>query len=266
MLLAVSHLGVCYGRTAALIDVSLSLAKGEVVALLGPNGSGKSTLLRALLGQLPVSGSIEWHGKSIARWPARELAREVAYLAQIPGWEPQQTVADTLRLGRAPYLRPFGIESKRDIDVIADVTRRLELAELLPRSLETLSGGQRQRVFLARGLVQEPKVLLLDEPNTHLDLKHQVELGQLLVSLARKQGLAVLIASHDLNLAGAFADRLVLLNDGKIAASGTPAQVLRPEVLQPVYGVSLVCLETTAGSAPLVAPIVASQPKKTPNS
>jgi len=261
MLLVVSHLEVSYGRHAALIDVSLTLAAGEVVALLGPNGSGKSTLLRALLGQLPGGGSIEWHGVSIAQWPARGLAREVAYLAQIPGWEPQQTVGDTLRLGRAPYLRPFGIESKRDIEVISEVAHRLELEDLLARPLESLSGGQRQRVFVARGLVQEPRALLLDEPNTHLDLKHQVELGELLVSLARKQGLAVLMASHDLNLAGAFADRLLLLNEGRLVANGSPDEVLRPQVLEPVYGVRLVRMET--GRTPLVAPIVESRTQKT---
>jgi iron complex transport system ATP-binding protein len=259
MLLSVSHLGVCYGRNAALTDVSLALAPGKVVALLGPNGSGKSTLLRALLGQLPASGSIEWHGKPLAKWPPRELAREVAYLAQIPGWEPQQTVGDTLRLGRAPYLRPFGLESKRDIEVIGEVTRRLELEDLLPRSLDSLSGGQRQRVFVGRGLVQEPKVLLLDEPNTHLDLKNQVELGELLVSLTRKQGLAVLMASHDLNLAGAFADRLLVLNEGKLVAAGTPDEVLRPEILEPVYGVSLVRVGTGSARTPLLAPIVAAK-------
>jgi iron complex transport system ATP-binding protein len=262
MLLAVSHLGVCYGRQTALADISLTLAAGEVVALLGPNGSGKSTLLRALLGQLPATGSIEWHDRPLAKWPARELAREVAYLAQTPGWEPQQTVGDTLRLGRAPYLRPFGIESKRDIEVIGEVTQRLELGALLTRSLDSLSGGQRQRVFVARGLVQEPKVLLLDEPNTHLDLKHQVELGELLVSLSRTQGLAVLMASHDLNLAGAFADRLLLLKGGKLAANGTPNEVLRPEILQPVYGVNLMRVETGSRRTPLLVPIVDSDTNK----
>jgi len=243
MLLSASHLGVSYGRNVALADVSFMLDAGEVIALLGPNGSGKSTLLRALLGQLSASGSIQWQGRPVAQWPGRELAREVGFLAQLPVWEPGQTVGETLLLGRAPYLRPFGIESRHDIEVVADVARRLALQELLPRPLESLSGGQRQRVFVARCLVQEPKALLLDEPNTHLDLRHQLELGALLRTLAHEQGLGVLMASHDLNLAGAFADRLILLGQGKLVADGPPARVLDPKVLEPVYGVKLLQID-----------------------
>jgi iron complex transport system ATP-binding protein len=262
MLLSASHLGVSYGRRVALADISLTLEAGEVVALLGPNGSGKSTLLRALLGQLSANGSIQWQGKSVAQWPRRELAREVAYLAQLPAWEPGQTVGETLLIGRAPYLRPFGIESRHDIDVVEDVAQRLELQDLLPRPLESLSGGQRQRVFVARCLVQEPKALLLDEPNTHLDLRHQVELGRLLRSVAREQGLAVLMASHDLNLAGSFADRLILLSAGTLVADGPPAQVLQPKILEPVYGVQLLQINTPDMGIPVIAPIVGSDKSK----
>ena len=142
------------------------------------------------------------------------------------------------------------------MDVVADVVRRLDLRELLARPLESLSGGQRQRVFVGRCLVQEPKVLLLDEPNTHLDLRHQVELGQLLRSLSREQGLAVLMASHDLNLAGAFADRLILLSEGTLVADGPAAQVLQPQILEPVYGVQLLQIDAPGGRVPVIAPIV----------
>ncbi len=264
MLLSASHLDVSYGRHAALADVSFAIAAGEVVALLGPNGSGKSTLLRTLLRQLPSSGSIEWHGRPLAQWPMPELARKVAYLAQLPAWESGQTVGETLRLGRAPYLRAFGVESKHDMKVIADITSRLGLDKLVHRPLESLSGGQRQRVFVARCLIQEPEALLLDEPSTHLDLKHQVELGELLRSLSREQGLAVLMASHDLNLAGAFADRLLLLHDGKLVADGAPAQVLHPTVLEPVYGVALMRIETPGHATPVIAPIFSKGPRNLP--
>jgi iron complex transport system ATP-binding protein len=256
MLLSVSHLEVSYTARAAIADVSFTLNAGEVVALLGPNGSGKSTLLRSLLGQHTSGGSVAWQGKPLAQWRRRDLAREVAYLAQIPAWEPGQTVGETLLLGRAPYQLPFGVESRHDLDVVADAARRLNLEDLLSRPLESLSGGQRQRVFVGRCLVQQPKALLLDEPNTHLDLRHQVELGKLLRLLAREHGLAVLMASHDLNLAGAFADRLILLSQGKLVADGEPGRVLNPQILQPVYGLPLVQMNGQERGIPVIVPMV----------
>jgi iron complex transport system ATP-binding protein len=233
--------GLCfaYGKQPVLSNAFLSLRPGEVVALLGPNGSGKSTLLRILLGQLHGAGTIQWDGRPLNSWPRRDLARCVAYLPQAPAWEPQQMVGDVLRLGRAPYLHAFGLESTRDIDVVLEVARTLALSDLLARPFDTLSGGQRQRAFIGRCLAQEPRAMLLDEPNTYLDLRHQVELGKLLVQLARTKNMAILLASHDLNLAGQFADRLVLLSEGAIAADGSPAQVLDPVLLARVYGVPM---------------------------
>ena len=255
-LLESDNISFSYGAAPVLRDVSLALSAGEVVALLGPNGSGKSTLLRAFLGQLPSGGNITWQGRRLPGWPRRELARLVAYLPQSPSWEPEQTVADVLRTGRAPYLRAFGLESRRDVEVVARVAQTLGLGELLDRTMDALSGGQRQRVFLGRCLAQEPRAMLLDEPNTYLDLRHQVDLGRLLTDLAHGQGLAVLMASHDLNLAGQFADRLVLLSDGHIVADGPPAVVLRPELLEQVYGLPMRRIDEAGGVYvfPLVEP------------
>ena len=136
-------------------------------------------------------------------------------------------------------MQAFGIESVRDMQVVGDIAQTLGLSELIGRHMDELSGGQRQRIFLGRCLVQEPAALLLDEPNTYLDLRHQVELGQLLTSLSRAKNLAILMASHDLNLAAQFADKLVLLSEGKIAAMGTPAEVLKPDLLEQVYGLPM---------------------------
>ncbi len=204
MLLNAANLHFSYGDRPVLRGVDVRLNPGEIVALLGPNGSGKSTLIRVLLGQLSAAGKIDWEAKPLADWRHRELARRVAYLPQQPAWEPGQRVDEALLLGRAPYLQAFGIESARDIEIARDVSRLLNLDELLPRRMEDLSGGQRQRVFLGRCLAQEPAALLLDEPNTHLDLRYQVELGRLLLQLARDRGIGVLMASHELNLAGLF--------------------------------------------------------------
>jgi iron complex transport system ATP-binding protein len=239
MLLTCDNLTFSYDDQPVLRGVSLRLRAGEIVALLGPNGSGKSTLIRCLLGQLPVTGEIRWDDRPLASWRKRDLARRIAYLAQAQAAEPTHRVSDILRMGRAPYLQAFGIETPRDVQVVRDVAQTLGLTELLDRQIDELSGGQRQRVFLGRCLAQEPAVLLLDEPNTFLDLRHQVELGHLLKELTRSKSLAVLMASHDLNLSGQFADRLVVLSEGVVAADGSAAEVLQPTLLSKVYGVPM---------------------------
>jgi iron complex transport system ATP-binding protein len=165
-------------------------------------------------------------------------------------------VLDVLRLGRAPYWGAFGIESAQDARVVADVARRLGLDALLDRPMESLSGGQRQRVFVGRALAQEPAALLMDEPDTFLDLRHGVELLQLLRALAREKSVGVLIASHDLNVAGALADRLILLGDGAVAADGPAGRVLEPGLLSRVYGVEMERIPRGEGRSPLVLPRV----------
>jgi ABC-type cobalamin/Fe3+-siderophores transport system ATPase subunit len=243
-----------YGDNPVLRGVTLSLAAGEVVALLGPNGSGKSTLLRALLGQLPVEGgAVRWDGQPVDAWPRRELARRIAYLPQSPAAQDEHRVIDVLRLGRAPYWGAFGLESARDAEVVREVARTLDLTDLLGRPMDELSGGQRQRVFVGRCLAQEPAALLLDEPTTFLDLRHQVELLQLLRRMAKERSVAVLMASHDLNLAAALSDRVLLLDGGAVAAQGTPDSVLQPGVLTRVYGLPME-RATTTGGPPLVFP------------
>jgi ABC-type cobalamin/Fe3+-siderophores transport system ATPase subunit len=238
-LLEASRITFSYGRTAVLQDVGLTLAPGRMIALLGPNGSGKSTLIRVLLGHLQAPGTVRWEGKPLHAWPRRDLARVVAYLPQAPAWESEQPVGDVLRLGRAPYLRAFGLESEQDLKIVQEVAGTLELTDLLHRRMDQLSGGQRQRVFLGRALAQQPRAMLLDEPTTFLDLRHQVDLCRLLRTLARDHGLGILMALHDLNLAALFADELILLDGGQVAASGAPAEVLQPDLLARVYGVPM---------------------------
>jgi ABC-type cobalamin/Fe3+-siderophores transport system ATPase subunit len=252
-LLRAIDLTFAYGDRPTLRGVSISISTGETVALIGPNGSGKSTLIQSLLGHLAAKGAITLDGQPIADWSHRQFARRVAYLAQSPNFEPGQTVLDVLRVGRAPYWGAFGLESAGDGGVVRDVSRRLGLDDLLHRPMDQLSGGQRQRVFIGRCLVQQPAVLLLDEPDTFLDLRHQVELGRLIRALARDQDIGVLWASHDLNQAAAFADRLVLLREGEVAAEGSATEVLRAELLSSVYGVALERIDRP-GEAPIIIP------------
>jgi iron complex transport system ATP-binding protein len=256
-LLEVTNLTVSYGPAVlAIRDVSLTFLTGEVVALIGPNGSGKSTLIKALLGTIrQARGRIKWDGVPVQQWNRRHLARYVAYLAQSPVYEPGQTVHEALRLGRAPYWSMFGLESSRDEQIVNDVAARLDLVSILDRPLDAISGGQRQRVFVGRALVQEPRAILLDEPNTFLDLKHQVELMTLLRTLSREKNVGVLMASHDLNLAASGADILLLLDKGVVVAEGEPETVLDPALLTRVYGVPMERV-TRAGKPPLVVPQV----------
>ena len=260
-LVSATDVHFAYGDRSVLRGVTLSLLAGEVVALLGPNGSGKSTLLRVLLGQIvPAGGAVAWEGRDVRQWHRRELARRVAYLPQSPTVEGEHRVVDVLRLGRTPYWGAFGLESHRDQQVIADVARTLDLSNLLDRSMEQLSGGQRQRAFVGRCLAQEPAALLLDEPTTFLDLRHQVELLRLLRRLARERDVGVLMASHDLNVAATLADRLILLHAGAVAADGPPGGVMDPALLGRVYGVPMECIERPGGDgAPVVVPAPVEQ-------
>jgi len=252
-LLEASDVSFAYGEKIALRGVGVTLAPGQIAALIGPNGSGKSTFLLAMLGHLPAQGKIEWDGVAVRKRRRKDLARLVAYLPQSPRHEPGQTVLDVLRLGRAAYWGPFGLESAQDESAVQNVAKMLGLEDLLDRPLDQMSGGQRQRVMIGRCLAQQPKALLLDEPTTFLDLKHQVDLCQLLRRLAVETNLAVLMASHELNVSASSADHLTLLNAGQIAAAGKPDEVLRPDVLSPVYGVPIQRFEGASG--PVVVPM-----------
>jgi iron complex transport system ATP-binding protein len=248
-LLSATDIHFAYNDRPTLRGISVSLSPGQVISLIGPNGSGKSTLIKALLGHLPATGNILWNNKPLSQWRRRDIAKIVAYLPQSPAHDPGQTVLDVLRLGRAPYWGAFGIESSSDESVVNQVSAQLQLTDLLHRPMDHLSGGQRQRVFIGRCLAQQPQALLLDEPSTYLDLKHQLDLYTLLKNLSRQQNLAIMLASHELNLAAAFSDQLMLLNDGAAVASGPPTQVLTPEVLEPVFGVKLQRIELSQGVA-----------------
>lgn len=243
-------------ESPAVRDVSLRVTAGEVVALVGPNGSGKSTLLSIALSGQPTSGEVEWYGKLFSHWPRRELARRVAALAQSPSALPGQLVRDVLATGRSPYWSMFGAESLTDREAVAAVAETLGLTPWLSRPIETLSGGQRQRVFLGRCLVQlhgqASAALLLDEPDTFLDLARAGELGRLIRSLARDRGLAVLVASHDLNLAAGSADRIALLKAGELVATGPPAEVLSEANVEATYGAPVRRLDVD--SRPVIVP------------
>lgn len=234
------ELSVRFGSRIVLDRVSLALDPGRLVALLGPNGSGKTTLLRALAGLVPADpGQVLLDGRELRSVARQTIARHVAYLPQAPTVIESQRVAELLLTGRLPHRGPLGFDSPADAETVRDLAGQLELAELLDRRLGSLSGGQRQRAFIGRCLAQQPRVLLLDEPATYLDLRHQVELHRLLRRLADEKQLAVLLASHDFNLAATHCDELVLLDAGRVIARGDGDAVLQPELIERVYGVKV---------------------------
>ncbi len=251
--LVVRGLGVALDGVQILHGVDLSVAPGEWVTVIGPNGAGKSTLLRAVGGLLPFTGAIEVFGAPLASLPRRQRARRVATVAQNPVVPPGISVLDYVLLGRSPYLPPLGRESAGDLAAVAEVLERLDLTGFAGRRLESLSGGERQRTFLARALAQGATLLLLDEPTTALDIGHQQEVLELVDQLRRDAGLTVLATMHDLSLAGEYADRIVLLAAGRLAAAGSPREVLTEALLAEHYRARVTVIEGAQG--PIVVPI-----------
>jgi iron complex transport system ATP-binding protein len=225
-----------YARRTVLHDVSLSVACGAWVGIFGPNGAGKTTLLRTLSGALrPSSGVVTAAGRDIVRWPARERARHVAYVPQSLHLPVPYTLHDLVAIGRTPHLHAWGLLHGRDEVAILDAVRAVDLEKSLHLRVEDLSEGERQRAVLAMALAQEPRILLLDEPTAHLDIQHAWSILKTLERLVKNKGLTVVMTSHDLNLAGLFCSDLVLLSEGRIAAQGAPADVLKEELLSRVY-------------------------------
>lgn len=231
MTVRVSGLDVALGGRPVLKGVSLEVGAGSWTAVIGPNGAGKSTLLRAVLGLVPSRGEITVEGVDLGTLKPRQRARLVAYAPQNPNLPVGMTVFDYTLLGRSPYIPHLGRESARDRAITAEVLDRLDLTAFAGRPLDHLSGGERQRVVLARALAQQTRVLLLDEPTTALDIGHQQQVMELIDRLRLSDGLTVVTTIHDLTLAGQYADRLVLVSGGRVAAAGEPARVLtRPAV------------------------------------
>jgi iron complex transport system ATP-binding protein len=250
--LAFTELAVHYGKRTALAGFTDTVRPGEWLCLIGPNGAGKSSILRAVAGLVPHTGSIEVDGSRLELRSARRRAELVAYVPQSPVLPDDMTGAEYVLLGRNPYISYFGAESAHDRALVAELLDRLDLGELAPRYLGTMSGGERQRLVIARALAQEAPILLLDEPTSALDIGHQQQALELVDRLRHEHGLTVVSAMHDLTLAGLYADRLALLHQGHVVASGDAAHVLRPETLSEFYGVSVVVHHEDDGTVVVV--------------
>jgi iron complex transport system ATP-binding protein len=230
---------VVLGGAARVRDASLAVAPGEWVTVIGPNGAGKTTLLRAAGALVPFRGRVRIDGRDAAGLSRRELAQRLALVPQLPLTPPAMHVGDYVLLGRTAHLRPLRSERRADHEAVERALERLELLPYAERRLGSLSGGERQRVVLARALAQGSGILLLDEPTSALDLGHQQQVLNLVAGLRAEDGLTVLSAMHDLTLAGQYADRLALLSEGQIVASGSPPEVLTEALLSAHYRVRL---------------------------
>jgi iron complex transport system ATP-binding protein len=289
-MLYIENLSVSYGTRRVLTEVSLEVNSGEVVALIGPNGAGKSTLVRAISGVIPVeSGRIQSNdfpgtARHIipAQYPQGEggtvpvsfregrcsrssvnllslspmqRARSLAVVPQAASLPPAFTVWETVLMGRTPYLNFLGQVSAKDEAIARLALQKVDALDLSERRVGELSGGEQQRVLLARALAQSTPILLLDEPTSNLDLHYQVSFMETVSALAQRDNLAVLVALHDLNLAARYADRVALLVDGEIKATGTPRQVLTPELISTAYHLPVQVIPHPFADVPLVLPL-----------
>jgi iron complex transport system ATP-binding protein len=242
-------------REPAVHGVSFAAAAGRITAVVGPNGSGKSTLVRTLLGRLaPERGQVSLDGRPIAQFTRREVAATLAVVPQREEPVYPLRVRDFVALGRYPHTGAFSGPTAADRSAVSSAIDRADVASLADRSTDELSGGEWQRVRIARALAQGGRVVVLDEPTTFLDIAHEMDVFELLDALARA-GQCVLLVSHQLNLVARFADHIVLLHHGRIAAAGTPAEVMRGEVLERVYEWPLVVTRDPAVGAPVLVPL-----------
>ncbi len=254
-LLAARGVACAYGARVVLADFAFEAAAGTVTVLLGPNGAGKSTALRALARLLrPREGVVTLDGVDVWRLGRRDFVRRVAFLPQneTPAWP--MTVEQMVLLGRMPHrgwLLPYTHE---DRDALRRALHQVELDGFESRDLDLLSGGERRRALLARALAQDAGILLLDEPGAHLDLRHQVELFDLLRTLSRQRGATVVLSLHDLNLAALFADRIVLLREGRVLATGPVGEVLVPATVQAAFGIAVEALPHPRYGVPIIVP------------
>lgn len=236
-----------------LCGASIVAGAGQLTCLLGPNGSGKTTLLRCLLGQLvPREGEILLDSKPVDDYSPRALARRMAYVPQFPRSAFAFTAWELVLMGRFAHTGWLGAAGRQDREVALEAMKMTDTSDLAERTLDELSGGESQRVMIARALAQQPAVMLLDEPTSHLDIKNQLLIYRMMQRLAHDWEMAVVCVSHDVNLAGRFADRLVLMRDGAVIADGPGSEVIRRDVLRKVYDVEVDLISTDRAEAPIV--------------
>ncbi len=252
-LLRVNNLSGGYTKAPVIKNVSFDVRKGDFLGIIGPNGSGKSTLLRLISKVLhPQEGSIVFEDKDITKIKLKELCRKIAFVPQETLINFSFTVWEIVLLGRTPHLKRLQFESSRDLVIAKDALLSTDSLQLEAKQINQLSAGERQRVIIAKALAQEPILLLLDEPTSHLDIGHQIQILDLLKRLNSQTNLSIVIVLHDLNLASEYCNKLILLDQGRISKEGKPSEVLTYQNIEAAYKTTVVVKENPISAKPYV--------------
>lgn len=245
-----------YDIDEVLRNIDLEIPRGSFVGILGPNGSGKTTLLKNICSILnPSKGKILVNNKNVSNIKYKELAKIIAVVHQTSEIQFEFSVFDVVLMGRFPYLSRFQSESKKDIDIAKEAMLSTGTWELRDKSINEISGGERQRVMIARALTQQPEILILDEPISHLDIKYQMGILDLCKKLNTQNKLTVITTLHDINLAGRYSDYIILLDKGKIKVMDTPERVLTQENISNVYDIKVDVLKRNGDKTPYIIPV-----------
>ena len=251
--LNIKNLNHSYGMVSVLKNLSFAVKKSDFFIIIGPNGSGKTTLMKIIAGIIkPQKKSLEILGHPVETYSRKALAKAIAFVPQTTAADFPFTVKELVSMGRSPYLGILGMEQEKDMEITKQAIAFTSMEHLAHRKCDELSGGERQRAFIARAICQQPQIILLDEPTASLDLAHQVRIMDLMEKLKKKEGVTIVMISHDVNLAAMYADRLLLLNKGQIVNIGQPAEVLTYQALEKTYGCKLVIDKSPIGQSPRV--------------
>lgn len=238
--LKINNLEFGYGDTPVLKGIDFNVETGEFVSIIGPNGSGKSTLLKTINHLYPIkSGSISILGKDISLYNSREMARNIALVPQDTSLDYEFTVEDVVLMGRHPYKGRFEKEDEEDFNIVYESMKMTNTLNLKDRLITEISGGERQRVFIAKALAQKPSIMLLDEPTSHLDINHQMDILNLLKDLNQEKDMTIILVIHDINLAARYSDEIILLNSGIIQGKGSPEEVITTENMERAYNLKV---------------------------
>ena len=242
--LSLKNVTLGYDSRTVLSGVNIEVIPGEMLGVVGPNGCGKSTLIKGITKVIPLSdGDILLGDRSLLKLPQNEIARYIAVVPQSASLPEAFTAFEIVLMGRTPHMKFLEYEGQKDIDIAVKAMKLTDTFHLAERRAGELSGGERQRLTIARALAQQPKIILLDEPTSHLDINYQVETLELISDLCKREELAVLAAMHDLNLAAQYCDRIIMLNDGSVFVEGSPCQVVTAVNVKQVYGAD-VCISS----------------------
>ncbi|HNX10087.1 MAG TPA: ABC transporter ATP-binding protein [Methanothrix sp.] len=249
--ISINDLTFSYKSNKILDNLNITVGDSEIMSLVGPNGSGKTTLIKCIDRILKPKGSILLEGREVQEMKQQEIARQIGYVPQSSSTPLATTVFDTVLMGRRPHIS--WRVTDQDLDKVADMLERLNLQELAMRDFGQLSGGQKQKVLIARALAQEPTILLLDEPTSNLDMKHQLDVLETISSMVKEKGISAVMAIHDLNLAARFSDKLVMLKKGVVYAAGTPNELISERNISEVYGVEALVMRSL--DKPCIVPL-----------